>query len=93
MIQSIFPQFIVQSGAHHMGITLITIAFVYLLGHVLSGHQIHVPPIFFYLYSAGGFLIMYEMQFGQRRQVVSLLELIGACVAAYLGYLMTMQRK
>jgi hypothetical protein len=70
---------------HHLGLLLITAAFMYLLICYLSGCKLVVPPAFFILYSVGGYLLMHEMYAKQKRYDIYVLEYIGAAISMYLG--------
>ncbi len=70
---------------HHMGISLITLAFIYLLYQTLKNKKSLLPRYFFLLYGIGGLMIMSEM-ITQTKPTVVIMELLGAFIALYLFF-------
>lgn len=77
---------------HHLGISFITIAFVYALYISLKTNKALMPSMFYVLYGIGGTLIFVEM-FGQQKAFVYYAELIGFLIAFYLAYHSYRRRK
>lgn len=70
---------------HHLGITLITLAFIYALYITLKTRKALMPYMFYLLYGIGGMLIFREMM-DQQKHFVYFAELIGFLIAFYLAY-------
>jgi hypothetical protein len=68
---------------HHMGLLFITIAFLFLVIHVLLGHVIIVPKLFFILYAIGGTMLIYEMYM---KSTIAIMEFTGVLCALFLAY-------
>lgn len=70
---------------HHLGITFITIAFIYALYITLTTKKALMPYMFYLLYGIGGMLIFREM-IDQQKHFVYYAELVGFLIAFYLAY-------
>jgi hypothetical protein len=70
---------------HHLGITFITLAFIYALYITLKTKKVLMPYMFYLLYGIGGMLIFREMIY-QQKHFVYFAELIGFLIAFYLAY-------
>lgn len=69
----------------HLGITFITIAFIYALYITLTTKKALMPYMFYLLYGIGGMLIFREM-IDQQKPYVYYAELSGFLIAFYLAY-------
>ena len=70
---------------HHLGITFITMAFIYALYITLTTKKALMPYMFYLLYGIGGMLIFREM-IDQQKHFVYYAELVGFLIAFYLAY-------
>jgi len=70
---------------HHLGITFITLAFVYALYVTQKTNNALMPYMFYLLYGIGGMLIFREMQ-SQQKHFIYFAELAGFSIAFYLAY-------
>ena len=68
---------------HHVGLSLITLAFLFLAIHVFLGNIIRVPKLFFILYGIGCIFLIYEMHM---KRVVAAMELLNVLCALFLSY-------
>lgn len=71
-----------DNDPHHIGLFLITAAFVVLLIYVLNGFALKVPSAFFILYGLGGLVLMSHMR---RMPFVAVMEFVGAAISLFVG--------
>lgn len=69
---------------HHLGISLITLAFMYLLYTTITKNKALLPPLFYFLYGFGGLFIFSEM-YDSNKQFVYMAELLGVIMTLGLG--------
>jgi hypothetical protein len=70
---------------HNLGISFITVSFIYLLYETLKSKQSLTPKYFLLLYSIGGFFLMFEM-ISQSKPFVFYQELVGALITLFLFF-------
>ena len=76
---------------HYLGITFITLAFIYALYVTLKTKKALMPYMFYLLYGIGGMLIFREM-IDQNKPYVYYAEMTGFLIAFYLAYHSFMKR-
>jgi hypothetical protein len=81
-----FVEHIVENIYHHLGLTLITLAFLSLGWKMLKGRKNLVPKDFAALYGVGGIILAYHM-YGAAKPFVVAMEVVGAFVALSLAVL------
>jgi hypothetical protein len=77
---------------HHVGLTLITLAFIFLaFYYYILNVQLSVPPSFFFLYGIGGLVLMSYMK-SKDYKFVEFSEFIGSFLSLMLGFSMLSRR-
>lgn len=79
-------QHIISDVYHHLGLSLITLAFLSLGWKMLKGRKNLVPKDFAAMYGIGGLILAYHM-YGEVKLFVVGMELIGAVIALSLAVL------
>jgi hypothetical protein len=69
---------------HYVGITIITLSFIYLLYACVVTKTV-LPKYFFLLYSIGGFILMNKFIY-EKNLYVTINEFIGASIALFLFF-------
>ena len=73
---------------HYVGITIITISFIYLLYASFFTKTVILPKYFFLLYSIGGFILMNKFVY-EKNLYVTINEFIGASISLFLFFYVT----
>jgi hypothetical protein len=68
---------------HYIGITIITISFIYLLVISLYKQKVEIKKYFLLIYSIGGFILMNKF-IQEKNTYVLINEFIGASIALFL---------
>jgi len=74
-----------EGNKHYVGITLITLSYIYLLYACVVSKTVKIPRYFLLTYSIGGFILMNKFIY-EKNLYVTINEFIGASIALFLFF-------
>jgi len=82
---TLFEYIYTNLNKHYIGITIITLSFIYLLVISLYKQKVEIKKYFLLIYSIGGFILMNKF-IQEKNTYVLINEFIGAAIALFLFF-------